>query len=63
MKIVAIRYSTGSSALVSSYRALGFPVDVLSRTGDWIELAGSSAAIAVHTTRPDEQDHDSGAVE
>jgi hypothetical protein len=63
VKIIAIRYSTGSLALVSFYRALGFPVDVQSRTGDWIELASSSAAIAVHTIRPDEPDHASGTVE
>lgn len=63
MKIVAVRYSTGSSALVSVYNALGFPVDVQSRTGDWIELASSLAAIAVHAVRPDEPDHASGTVE
>lgn len=63
MKILAIRYTSNSTGLVDFYAALGLPVDVASRTGDWIELASSSAAIAVHTIDPDEPRHDGTVVE
>ena len=49
MKIVAIRYVLRSSGLVEFYRALGFAVEVRSRTGDWIEFVGAPAVIAIHT--------------
>lgn len=66
MKIIAIRYTARSADLLDFYAALGFPVDVASRTGDWVELASSSAAIAVHHVepgeRPDER-HAEGNVE
>ncbi|HEY0260344.1 MAG TPA: VOC family protein [Lacisediminihabitans sp.] len=63
MKIIAIRYTSRSADLVGFYAALGFPVDVESRTGDWIELASSSAAIAVHTAEPDEPNSAPGSTE
>jgi len=63
MKIVAIRYTAQSADLVDFYAALGFPTDVASRTGDWIELASTSAAIAVHHVEPDEPHHRPGTAE
>jgi hypothetical protein len=49
MKILAIRYVPSSSRLVEFYKALGFDVDVSSRTGDWIEFVSAPAVIAIHT--------------
>lgn len=63
MKVLAIRYTARSADLVDFYTALGFPVDVASRTGEWIELASSSAAIAVHAAEPDEPRYAAGIVE
>jgi len=63
MKVIAIRYTSDSTALVGFYTALGFPVDVASRTGDWIELASASAAIAVHHVAAEETIHPAGSAE
>jgi hypothetical protein len=63
MKIIAIRYTSSPAGLVDFYGALGFPVDVASRTGDWIELASSVAAIAVHNVEPDKLRDYAGSME
>lgn len=60
MKIVAIRYTARSADLADFYAALGFPVAVASRTGDWIELAPSTAAIAIHRADPSDRGPESG---
>jgi hypothetical protein len=63
MKILAIRYTRLSPELTSFYRALGLPLDVQSRTGDWIELGAIEGSLAVHVAESSDRSHAAGSVE
>ena len=63
MKILAIRYTHFSAEMTSFYGALGLPLDVQSRTGDWIELGAIDGSLALHVADPLDLSHPAGSVE
>lgn len=49
--------------MASFYGALGLPLDVQSRTGDWVELGPIGGSVALHVSGPSDQIHAAGSVE
>ena len=62
MKVMPIRYVADMSASAKFYAALGLAGGDESRSGNWIELQGSSGLLGLHIARSSEQDVP-GAVE